>query len=352
MTSRNLAITLAAVLVSSGLGCGEEATPGAVDTGVAGDGGSGDAPGDGPAAPDGGSASQDAPAGTDVMAQDAAGYAGPGADGGTDAGSLDMSADAAPAAIVQADFPFALATAYCRLIGSCCAPKGTLRADCVAFHRAQAQQVLDALTPTQRYDATAAAACIAALQSSPLDCRPDFDWVNAFRRQCAMVVRGIRAPGEACAGPQDCRLADGGIGNRDTGFVGCAEYGGVATKRCRVFRPTTQVGAECEHGFGGTATEVDVCGGELRCESGKCASPPPALDPGATCDPASRCRDGYCSESTARCTSFAGTGAACQGGRCAPLQLCVESANVCLFVVPSPQIGFGGLEHWQSCTFP
>ncbi|CAN5466951.1 hypothetical protein BH09MYX1_BH09MYX1_35960 [soil metagenome] len=197
--------------------------------------------------------------------------------------------------IAQSDFPAAVAAAYCPKISGCCSGRIS---GCEAAVKASVEGVYtNPATATSKFDPDRARKCvdaIAALQN--VQCASDFYAKTLSLAVCSGVLDGTVEPGGTCNEVVDCKrgTANGTIAGC---FVGCAELGGAAPKRCRKFEPTTTPGAACEEGFDGTAAVVAICGGELQCTAKACAPKSKAGEScaaGKTCESTLFCKNDVC----------------------------------------------------------
>lgn len=244
-----------------------------------------------------------------------------------EAGTVDGGTDAKLAPLTEATFPAAFAAAYCPTIAGCCA-HGT--DGCEADVTAQVSGVLDkGKTAGNIFDAARAAECVATVASlgATVRCASDFASTVAALGACTATLDGTVAPGGACTEVTDCRH---GLmqGNERSGFVGCSQYGGTTTPRCRAFVPTDQAGAACEEGFGGSAATVAVCAGEHFCAAGTCQLLP---GKGEACT--SQCAAGLACASS-KCASRTPLGGNCTtvpcvtGASCDSTSKCVADPEV------------------------
>lgn len=235
--------------------------------------------------------------------------------------------DAGRPTLDQASFVVELSKAYCASVALCCA--GALDG-CEQALAADLERTLESGEQAGNvFNEARARACvdaIAALDVNDVECTRGFASASGISAVCSEVLDGTVAPGEPCETVEDCRRS-GADGTIEGGFVGCAELGGEAIKRCRKFSPTSEVGAECEMGFDGDAAEVFTCAGDLTCTGGACERLP-SLDepcPSGLCAPDLSCEAGTCKP-------YPGDGEAC-AGLCAAGLECNETTMKC---APAP----------------
>lgn len=221
--------------------------------------------------------------------------------------------------IAQADFPAAIADAYCPSVAPCCPASN---AACKANVTAWAGAIFTAPEfARQKYDPVKARACVDAIKALPsVECAPDFAARTAALTVCAAVVNGTVSAGGNCDVPSDCERP--GAGSTNTGFAGCSELDGVPPKRCRQFLPTTTIGAACEDGFAGPSGTVNVCAGDLYCKAGSCAATAKLGEPCGFCGHDLFCVAGTCVASGKEgepCTNGCLSGLVCNGTACGKL---------------------------------
>jgi hypothetical protein len=280
----------------------------------------------------------DGPAG-DGPVVDAPAVDGPSVDGlaagGADAPGADATADAAPPAVTAADFPAAVARAYCATQAKCCPGAGT--AGCEAMVGAQMTDILmKAPSMKNVFDEQKAARCLAAIAAlgDSVVCVPWFMSTQPALRVCDSVLDGTVAPGQECAGVAECQR-NAAIERPEGGSAGCSVWDGVGPKRCRAFWRTSTPGTPCEMGFHGSASQVFVCTGGLECTNGQCggSTQPKQGEPCPTggCAPGLLCQAGSCQPP-------AGQGAPCANAICGDSFFCDETSKTCLPMPPVPWI--------------
>jgi hypothetical protein len=232
--------------------------------------------------------------------------------------STTTSPDTGP--IAQADFPAAVAKAYCPTVASCCPSSN---AACEANIRAWASSVFTAPEfAKQKYDPAKARACVDAIAALPsTSCATDLASRTPALAVCARVVNGVVAAGGVCDVPSDCERP--GDGSPSSGFAGCSELDGAPPKRCRQFLPTSKLGAACqEEPFAGQAPTVNVCTDDLFCSAGKCVTAPKLGEPCGACGKDLFCAAGTCvaaGKEGEPCTNGCVSGLVCNGTTCTKL---------------------------------